>query len=83
MIVANDLSDPTIGMESDENAVTIFSRNREIEKISRASKKIIARDTREKNLRKREKSFDKKFLRMNESVSEVAQTLHRPTAIAD
>ena len=43
MIVANDLSDPTIGMESDENAVTIFSRNREIEKISRASKKIIAR----------------------------------------
>ena len=43
MIVANDLSDPTIGMESDENAVTIFSRNGEIEKISRASKKIIAR----------------------------------------
>jgi phosphopantothenoylcysteine decarboxylase/phosphopantothenate--cysteine ligase len=43
MIVANDLSDPTIGMESDENAVTIFSRNREIEKISRASKEIIAR----------------------------------------
>jgi len=43
MMVANDLSDPTIGMESDENAVTIFSRNREIEKISRASKKIIAR----------------------------------------
>jgi len=42
MIVANDLSDPTIGMESDENAVTIFSRNGEIEKISRASKKIIA-----------------------------------------
>jgi phosphopantothenoylcysteine decarboxylase/phosphopantothenate--cysteine ligase len=43
MIVANDVSDPTIGMESDENAVTIFSRNGEIEKISRASKKIIAR----------------------------------------
>jgi phosphopantothenoylcysteine decarboxylase / phosphopantothenate---cysteine ligase len=43
MIVANDLSDPTIGMESDENAITIFSRNGEIEKISRASKKIIAR----------------------------------------
>jgi len=43
MIVANDVSGPTIGMESDENAVTIFSRNREIEKISRASKKIIAR----------------------------------------
>jgi phosphopantothenoylcysteine decarboxylase/phosphopantothenate--cysteine ligase len=43
MIVANDLGDPSIGMESDENAVTIFSRNGEIEKISRASKKIIAR----------------------------------------
>jgi phosphopantothenoylcysteine decarboxylase / phosphopantothenate---cysteine ligase len=43
MIVANDLSDPNSGMESDENAVTIFSRNGEIEKISRASKKIIAR----------------------------------------
>jgi len=43
MIVANDLSDPAIGMESDENAVTIFSQNGEIEKISRASKKIIAR----------------------------------------
>ena len=43
MMVANDVSDPTIGMESDENAVTIFSRDGEIEKISRASKKIIAR----------------------------------------
>jgi phosphopantothenoylcysteine decarboxylase/phosphopantothenate--cysteine ligase len=43
MIVANDVSDPTIGMESDENAVTIFSRNGEIEKKSRASKKVIAR----------------------------------------
>jgi phosphopantothenoylcysteine decarboxylase/phosphopantothenate--cysteine ligase len=43
MIVANDLSDPNIGMESDENAVTIFSRSGEIEKISRTSKKIIAR----------------------------------------
>jgi phosphopantothenoylcysteine decarboxylase / phosphopantothenate---cysteine ligase len=43
MIVANDVSDPTIGMESDENAVTIFSRNGEIAKISRASKKVIAR----------------------------------------
>jgi phosphopantothenoylcysteine decarboxylase / phosphopantothenate---cysteine ligase len=43
MIVANDVTDPTIGMESDENAVTIFWRNGEIEKISRASKKIIAR----------------------------------------
>lgn len=43
MIVANDVSDPGIGMGSDENAVTIFLRSGEIEKISRASKKIIAR----------------------------------------
>ena len=43
MMVANDLSDPNIGMESDENAVTIFARNGESEKISRASKRIIAR----------------------------------------
>jgi phosphopantothenoylcysteine decarboxylase / phosphopantothenate---cysteine ligase len=44
MMVANDLSDPNIGMESDENAVTIFSRGGENEKFSRASKKIIARE---------------------------------------
>jgi phosphopantothenoylcysteine decarboxylase/phosphopantothenate--cysteine ligase len=44
MMVANDLSDPNIGMESDENAVTIFSRGGESEKISRASKKIVARE---------------------------------------
>jgi phosphopantothenoylcysteine decarboxylase/phosphopantothenate--cysteine ligase len=44
MMVANDLSDPNIGMESDENAVTIFSRGGESEKISRASKKIIGRE---------------------------------------
>jgi phosphopantothenoylcysteine decarboxylase / phosphopantothenate---cysteine ligase len=44
MMVANDLSDPNIGMESDENAVTIFSRNGESQRISRASKKIIARE---------------------------------------
>jgi phosphopantothenoylcysteine decarboxylase / phosphopantothenate---cysteine ligase len=44
MMVANDLSDPEIGMESDENAVTIFSPNGESERISRASKKIIARE---------------------------------------
>ena len=43
MIVANDVSDPKIGMESDENAVTIFSRSGESEEISRASKKIVAR----------------------------------------
>jgi phosphopantothenoylcysteine decarboxylase/phosphopantothenate--cysteine ligase len=42
-IVANDVSGSETGMESDENEVTIFFRNGESRKISRASKKIIAR----------------------------------------
>jgi phosphopantothenoylcysteine decarboxylase/phosphopantothenate--cysteine ligase len=44
MIVANDVSGTDSGMESDENAVTIFFRNGESQTISRASKKIIARE---------------------------------------
>jgi phosphopantothenoylcysteine decarboxylase/phosphopantothenate--cysteine ligase len=43
-IVANDVSQPDSGMESDENAVTIFFRNGETKSISRAAKKIIARE---------------------------------------
>jgi phosphopantothenoylcysteine decarboxylase/phosphopantothenate--cysteine ligase len=43
-IVANDVSGSEIGMESDENEVTIFFRDGEIRKISRAPKKIIARE---------------------------------------
>jgi len=43
IIIANDVSDPNVGMESDENEVTIFFRNGETEKISRAHKKIVAR----------------------------------------
>ncbi len=43
-IVANDVSQSDSGMESDENAVTIFFRNGETKSISRASKKIIARE---------------------------------------
>ena len=43
-IVANDVSGSEAGMESDENEVTIFFRNGEIKKISRASKKIIGRE---------------------------------------
>lgn len=41
VIVANDAR---IGMESDENEVEIFFKNGETKKISRASKKIIARE---------------------------------------
>jgi phosphopantothenoylcysteine decarboxylase/phosphopantothenate--cysteine ligase len=44
MIVANDVSKTDSGMESDENAVTIFCRNGESKSISRTSKKIIARE---------------------------------------
>lgn len=43
LIVANDVSDAKIGMESDENEVTIFFKNGEKRKIPRASKKNIAR----------------------------------------
>jgi phosphopantothenoylcysteine decarboxylase/phosphopantothenate--cysteine ligase len=43
-IVANDVSGSETGMESDENEVTIFFRNGESKKISRASKKIIGRE---------------------------------------
>ena len=44
MIVANDVSRNDSGMESDENAVSIFFQNGESKTISRASKKIIARE---------------------------------------
>jgi phosphopantothenoylcysteine decarboxylase/phosphopantothenate--cysteine ligase len=43
-IVANDVSGSETGMESDENEVTIFFRNGESRKISRARKTIIARE---------------------------------------
>ena len=43
LIVANDVSRTDSGMESDENAVTIFFRNGESKTISRRSKKNIAR----------------------------------------
>ena len=43
-MVANDVSRSEIGMESDENEVTIFFRDGEIKKISRAPKKKIARE---------------------------------------
>jgi phosphopantothenoylcysteine decarboxylase/phosphopantothenate--cysteine ligase len=61
MMVANDLSDPNIGMESDENAVTIFSRSGESEEISRASKKIVARALVKKICANAKKVLTKKF----------------------
>jgi Phosphopantothenoylcysteine synthetase/decarboxylase len=60
IIVANDVGGPDSGMESDQNEVTIFFRSGETKKISRAPKKIIARElvkifsnTREKRLTKK------------------------------
>ena len=44
IIVANDVSSSDSGMESDENEVIILFRNGETKKISRAPKKIIARE---------------------------------------
>ena len=43
MIVANDVSGSDVGMETDDNAVTIFFRNGERETIPRARKSTIAR----------------------------------------
>ncbi len=44
IIVANDVSRPDSGMESDENEVTILFRDGQKKKISRAPKKIVARE---------------------------------------
>jgi phosphopantothenoylcysteine synthetase/decarboxylase len=44
IMVANDVSDPNSGMESDENEVTILFRDGEKKKISRAQKQIIAHE---------------------------------------
>ncbi len=44
MIIANDVSRPESGMESDENEVEIFFRDGKRKKIPRAPKKIIARE---------------------------------------
>ena len=44
IVVANDVSRADSGMESDENEVTILFRGGEKKKISRAPKKIVARE---------------------------------------
>ena len=44
MIVANDVSGADVGMESDDNAVTIFFKNGERVSISRAPKITVARE---------------------------------------
>jgi phosphopantothenoylcysteine decarboxylase/phosphopantothenate--cysteine ligase len=59
-IVANDVSGSETGMESDENEVTIFFRDGETKTISRASKKIIARELVKIIAKMFEKSLTKK-----------------------
>ena len=60
IVVANDVSDPSSGMESDENEVTIFFRGGEKRKISRAPKKILARELIKIFANEREKCLTKK-----------------------
>jgi phosphopantothenoylcysteine decarboxylase/phosphopantothenate--cysteine ligase len=60
IIVANNVSAPDSGMESDENEVTIFFRTGEKKKISRAPKKIIARELEKIISNMREKRLTKK-----------------------
>ena len=60
LMVANDVSSRDSGMESDDNEVTIFSRNDEPKQIARAPKKIIAREILKIVFEMREKSLTKK-----------------------
>ena len=61
IIVANDVSRTDSGMESDENEVTVFFRGGEKEKISRDSKKNVARELVKKISNMREKCLTKKL----------------------
>jgi len=60
IIVANDVSGANSGMESDTNEVTILFRNDEKGRISRAPKKIIARELIKIFSKFATKMFDKK-----------------------
>jgi phosphopantothenoylcysteine synthetase/decarboxylase len=65
IIVANDVSSANSGMESEVNEVTILFRNGEKEKISRAPKRIIARELVKIFFKIRNKTFDKKNVMIN------------------
>ena len=66
IMIANDVSSPNSGMESDVNEVTILFQNGERQKISRASKKIIARELVKISLNSATKTFDKKSVMITE-----------------
>jgi phosphopantothenoylcysteine decarboxylase/phosphopantothenate--cysteine ligase len=42
LIVANDVADPTIGFDSDQNAVTVIARDGSSTRIERAAKIVVA-----------------------------------------
>lgn len=65
IVVANDVSDADSGMESDVNEVIILFRNGEKTKISRAQKKIIARELVKIFSNFTTKMFDKKNVTIN------------------
>jgi phosphopantothenoylcysteine decarboxylase/phosphopantothenate--cysteine ligase len=65
IIVANDVRGKNSGMESDVNEVTILFRGGEKKKISRAQKKIIARELVKIFLNFATKMFDKKNVTIN------------------
>ena len=60
IIIANNVSSSDSGMESDENEVSVFFRDGEPQRISRAPKKIIARELVKIFLKHVRKTFDKK-----------------------
>jgi phosphopantothenoylcysteine decarboxylase/phosphopantothenate--cysteine ligase len=72
IIVANDVSSTISGIESDANEVTILFQNGERQKISRAPKKIIARELVKIFTKFATKMFDKKNVTITETqLSEV------------
>lgn len=60
VIVANDVSRAGVGMEADENEVTVFFDHGGCQRISRAPKEIVARELIKIFAKTREKSLTKK-----------------------
>jgi phosphopantothenoylcysteine decarboxylase / phosphopantothenate---cysteine ligase len=66
IIIANDVSSPNSGIESDVNEITILFRNGRRQKISRAPKEIIARELVKIFANSATKMFDKKNVMITE-----------------
>jgi phosphopantothenoylcysteine decarboxylase/phosphopantothenate--cysteine ligase len=66
IMIANDVSSPNSGIESDTNEITILFRNGERQKISRAPKKIIACELVKIFVNSATKMFDKKNVMITE-----------------